>query len=467
MGEKRTNTSFLIGLAVSACAHIAALIGLQHVKIDSTRTRVSLASLKPVTGLPHQMRQPDQKPPPPVPDPTQPKPPDQPKDLNQDVKFGIDDSKIDSNTWLGFLEGDSPSGRQGETDQAAMALDPGQPGAASPGSAGSPGTQASPAAPESAAQSASPPKPPDLMNLRPPVPTPPDAVKPPDEATPKKAEEAAPAPSRSAPPQVAPPAGQTGEKTTVDDPLAPRAGAEKSNAGAHPEAVKPVDAPKPEGVADDKPVKPDAKEGVEREGEVRKSESEKMSPEDGKGQAEKEVKEVAEASPLAKPDETLPPVAVAPVAPTPPQEETPASQASPSSSATPNSPPTPATGGQSKQKGIRSDRESEAFTKKVIDTPMRDGRVQAGKGLNIITRRADFTNTTLLTAPPRDTMVRISFQKSGTVKRAEFVNGSATGNPNVDDPLMNAIYRWRASGKDLNVLAAEETLSVVVRVTFK
>lgn len=462
MAEKRTNTSFLIGLAISACAHIAALIGLQHVKIDSSRPKVSLASMKPVTGLPHQMHQPDPKP---LPDPTQPPPPEQPKDLNKDVKFGIDDSKIDSNTWLGFLEGDSPSGRQGETDQAAMALDPGNPGAAAPGSAGSPGTQASPSAPESAPQAAAP-RPPDL-NLRPPAQAPPDAAKQPEDLTPKKAEEAAPSPSRSAPPQVAPPVGQTGEKTTVDDPLAPRAGAEKSNAGTRPDAIKPVETPKPEGVVEDKPEKPDAKEGIEREGEVRETESEKMSAENGKGEAEKEVKEVAEASPLAKPDETMPPVAVAPPTPAQPQEETPASQASPSSNATPNSPATPATGGQSKQKGIRSDRESEAFSKKVIDTPMRDGRVQAGKGLNIITRRADFTNTTLLTNPPRDTMVRISFQKSGTVKRAEFINGSATGNPNVDDPLMNAIYRWRASGKDLNVLGAEETLSVVVRVTFK
>ncbi|MGH7244359.1 MAG: hypothetical protein ACREJD_13185 [Phycisphaerales bacterium] len=465
MAEKRTNTSFLIGLAVSAAAHIAALIGLQHVKIDATRARVSLASLKPMTGLPHQVRPQEQKPP--VPDPLQPPPPpDQPKDLSKDVKFGIDDSLIDSNTWLGFLQGDSPSGRQGETDQAAMALDPGDPGTASPGSAGSPGAQPSPAAPESAASQASS-RPPDLMNLRPPSPSQPDAAKPADDATPKKAEEAAPAPSRSAPPQAAPPVGQSGEKTTVDDPLAPRAGAEKSNEGARPDAPKPVETPKPDGVTEDKPEKPDAKEGVEREGEVRKTESEKMSAEDGKGQAEKEVKEVAESSPLAKPDETMPPVAVVPAAPTPPQEERQASEASPSSNASPSAPPTPATGGQSKQKGIRSDRESEAFSKKVIDSPNRDGRVQAGKGLNIITRRAEFTNTTLMTAPPRDTMVRISFQKSGTVKRAEFVNGSATGNPNVDDPLMNAIYRWRASGKDLNVLASEETLSVTVRVTFK
>lgn len=464
MAEKRTNTSFLIGLAISACAHIAALYGLQHVKIDSTRPKVSLASLRPLSSVHNQPRPPEQKPPP---DPTQQRIPDPPKDLDKDVKFGIDDSKIDSNTWLGFLEGDSPSGRQGETDQAAMALDPGDPGTAMPGNAGSAGTQPSPPASESAPQPAAP-RPPDLMNLRPPTPT--DAPKSPEDLTPKKPEEAAPSPSRSAPPQVAPPVGQTGEKTTVDDPLAPRAGAENSTAGQSPQAVKPVESPKPEGVEEEKPKLLDAKEGVEREGEVRETEAEKMSAENGKGEAEKEVKEVAEASPLAKPDEALPPVAVAPptpASPAAPQEETPASQASPASSATPNSPPTPATGGQSKQRGIRSDRESEAFSKKVIDAPMRDGRVQAGKGLNIRTRRADFTNTTLLTAPPRDTMVRISFQKNGIVKRAEFINGSATGNPNVDDPLMNAIYRWQAAGKDLSSLGADETLSVVVRVTFK
>lgn len=452
MAEHRTNTSFLIGLAVSACAHIAALVGLQHVKIESSKARVSLASLKPVTGLPHQFHQPEQKPP----DPADPPPPEQPKDINTDVKFGIDDSKIDSNTWLGFLEGDSPSGRQGETDQAAMALDPGNPGAASPGSAGSPGTQPTAAAAPSNPQT--PAAPPDPMNLRPPAPTQAESE------APRKAEEAAPSPSRSAPPQAAPPVGQTGEKTTVDDPLAPRAGAEKSNTGVNPDAVKPVETPKPDGLTEEKPEKPDAKTGEEREGEVRETDSEKMSSENGKGEAEKEVKEIAEAAPLAKPDEAMPPVAVAPA---PPAQETPASQASPSSNPTPSAPAVPATGGQSKQKGIRSDRESEAFHKKVIDAPMRDGRVQAGRGLNIITRRADFTNTTLLTAPPRDTMVRISFQKTGTVKRAEFINGSQTGNPNVDDPLMNAIYRWRASGKDLHSLGAEETLSVVVRVTFK
>lgn len=469
MAESRTNTSFLIGLAISACAHIAALIGLQHIKIDPSHARVSLASLKPVTGLPHQLRQLEQQPPPPE-DPIKPPPVPKEKPQDRDVKFGIDNSQIDSDTWLGFLEGDSPSGRQGETNQAAMTLDPGNPGAASPGSPGTAGSGQSAPAPSSSASPAAP-KPPDLMDLHPPAPAQPQpekpaAEKPAEDSTPKKAEEAAPAPARSAPAQASPTVGQSGEKTDNPDPLAPRAGIDKSVEGARPDAVKPVDAPKPDGVVDDKPEKPEAKPGEEREGQVRENESAKMSADDQKGQADKEVKEVAAASPLAKPDEATPPVAMAPAATTPGEENAP-SEAAPASNATPESQPTPATGGQSKQKGIRSDRESEAFSKKIIDTPMRDGRVQAGRGLNIRTRRADFTNTTLLTAPPRDTLVRISFQRSGRVKRAEFINGSATGNPNVDDPLMNAIYRWQASGKDLSSLGPEETLSVVVRVTFK
>ncbi|MBX3388817.1 MAG: hypothetical protein KF691_05120 [Phycisphaeraceae bacterium] len=473
MAESRTNTSFLIGLAISACAHIAALIGLQHVKIDPSHVRVSLASLKPVTGLPHQLRQLEQPQPPE--DPTRPPPIPKEKPQDRDVKFGIDNSQIDSDTWLGFLEGDSPSGRQGETNQAAMTLDPGNPGAASPGSPGTPGSgQTAPTASSSASPAAS--KPPDLMDLHPPSPDQPQAEKAPaekpateklaEDATPKKAEEAAPAPARSAPAQASPTVGQAGEKSDNPDPLAPRAGIEKSVEGARPDAVKPVEAPKPDGVVDDKPEKPEAKPGEEREGEVRENESAKMSADDQKGEADKEVKEVAAANPLKERDETSPSKDMAPAAPTSNEEVSP-SEAAPSSNATPDSQPTPATGGQSKQKGIRSDRESEAFTKEIVETPMRDGRVQAGRGLNIRTRRADFTNTTLLTAPPRDTLVRISFQRTGRVKRAEFINGSATGNPNVDDPLMNAIYRWQASGKDLSSLGPEETLSVVVRVTFK
>lgn len=464
MAEHRTNTSFLIGLAVSACAHIAALFGLQHVRIEPSRTHISLASLKPLTELPHQARLPEQPTPPPDPAQQPPPPPPQPRDIDRDVKFGIDDSTIDSKTWLGFLEGDTPTGRKGDTDQAAMALDPGDPGAASPGSAGSPEAKPIAPAPESAQQPAASP-PVNALNLKPPTPAP--ANQPPEESPPRKAEEAAPAPSRAAPPLAAPPVGEQGEKTEERDPLAPQAGTERATEGKRPDAPKPVEQPKDMGAIDNKPEKPDSKEGEEREGEARDTDSEKMSSEDGKGEAEKEVKEVVEATPLAKPEEAVPPVAVAPAPEAPPQQDAPSSQPTPASSAPSSSPPTPATGGQSKQKGIRSDRESEAFTKQVIDTPMRDGRVQAGRGLNIITRRADFTNTTLLTAPPRDTMIRISFQKSGKVKRAEFVNGSATGNPNVDDPLMNAIYRWRASGKDLQALGVEETLSVVVRVTFK
>lgn len=456
MSEKRVNTSFIIGLAISAAAHIVAIGSLQYVRIEPVKTHVSLAALTPKASL-NRLKAAEEKPKPqPLPDDPQ-KPPEPPKDVDRNIRFGIDDAKIESDTWLGFLEGDSSAGRQGETDQAAMALDPGAPGAAAPGSAGSPGNPGSAAPPPAGRpQTVNAPTDPSL-----PAP-PPDADKPAADK-PQEPKEAAPSPSRAAPPQASPTPGQTGEKTDNPDPLAPRAGAENPKQGEKPDATKVVENPKPDGSTEDKPTKADAKNGEEREGEVRENESPKMSSEDGKGEAEKELNEVkakvAEAT--EKPDPTQPPAPPAPE-PTPP-----APPSQPASNPSPASQPSPASGGQSKQTGVRSDRESEAFSKKVIDAPMRDGRVQAGRGLNIITRRADFTNTTLLTAPPRDTMVRISFQKSGTVRKAEFVNGSATGNPNVDDPLMNAIYRWRASGKDLASLRPDETLSVIVRVTFK
>lgn len=449
MSARNTNTSFLIGLAISAAVHIAALFMLQHIKIDAHRTKLSLAALTPNANLPMpvpnpELPKPEEKPE----DPDQPKP--VPKDVDRDVRFGIDNSNNQTKTWLGFLEGDTPTGMKGEVEQAAMSLDPGAPGA--PGSAPAAPTQATP---ETAP--AQPPAPPAET-------TPPVEMKPPEEIQPEKALVPAPAPSSSATPLPAAAAGAKGETSDSKDPLADRAGAPDAKTGERIENSKPKDAPDaPELPKDPVVEKPDTKPGVDREGEKRPDEKDVKSALDGKGEDQKEVEaKLAEAVPAEKPPEVQPPMAAQP---SPPQPAAQPSAPTPAQPSTPSN--TPTAGGQAKLKGVRSDRESEAVTNKVIDVVNRDGRVAAGRGLNIRTRRAEFTNTTLLTAPPRDTLVRISFQKAGDVKRAEFVDGMSTGNPNVDDPLLNAIYRWRASGADLLALRDSDTLSVVVRVTFK
>lgn len=447
MSARNTNTSFLIGLAISAAVHIAALFLLQHIKIDAHRTKLSLAALTPNANMP--MPQPEiPKPEEKLPDPDQPKP--VPQDENRDVRFGIDNSNNQTKTWLGFLEGDTPTGMKGEVEQAAMSLDPGAPGA--PGSAPAAPSEATPETPPS------PPPSPPAEN------TPPAEMKPPDQVQPEKPLVPAPAPSRTAVPLPAATSGAQGETSDSKDPLADRAGVPNAKTGERVENSKPKDAPdSPELPKDPVTDKPDTKPGVDREGEKRPEEKDVKSALDGKGEEQKEVEaKLAEAIPAEKPPEVQPPLAQAP---TPPQPTTQPATPTPPQPASQSA--TPTAGGQAKLKGVRSDRESEAVTNKVIDVVNRDGRVAAGRGLNIRTRRAEFTNTTLLTAPPRDTLVRISFQKAGDVKRAEFVDGMSTGNPNVDDPLLNAIYRWRASGADLLALRDSDTLSVVVRVTFK
>ncbi|MBS0190461.1 MAG: hypothetical protein U0573_14340 [Phycisphaerales bacterium] len=458
MSAKKTNTSFLIGLAISAAAHIAALYSLQLIKIDPLRSRVSLASMKALSSLPSQKQ--DEKNNPEKPeekkeDPDHPRPP---QDMDQDIRFGIDNSTNQTKTWLGFLEGDSSTGLKGDVAQAAMALDPGEPGAA-----GSPLIQPTPPSPAAATPPSLP-----LPPQNPPTPEPKPA-----EANPEKQQTPAPAPSAATPPVPAAASGVSGPASDSKDPLLDRVGASGNSTGKNADDSKGKDnpdaAPPKEPVAE----KPDAKPGESREGQTRPDDTEKKSELNDKGADAAETKPVSPATELLEkltreviPTPT-PPAPPTPAAETPPPPTPPAQTPAQSAPQEPTPSSTPEAGGNGKMRGIRSDRESEAVTNKIVDVHNRDGRVAAGRGLNIQTRRAEFTNTTLLTSPPRDTLVRISFRKDGEVKRAQFVEGTATGNPNVDDPLLNAIYRWRASGNELKKLGDADTLSVTVRVTFK
>ena len=47
----------------------------------------------------------------------------------------------------------------------------------------------------------------------------------------------------------------------------------------------------------------------------------------------------------------------------------------------------------------------------------------------------------------RDPVFRVHFRKDGRVERVETVETS--GNPDVDRPVIDAIYQWRASGEPL------------------
>lgn len=111
--------------------------------------------------------------------------------------------------------------------------------------------------------------------------------------------------------------------------------------------------------------------------------------------------------------------------------------------------------------GEKSDRESTAAS--VNETvEVVPGRPAAAKGLEIKTIRPRWTETTKLVAVPRNPVVRVTFARSGRVSNAEFTAGQNTGWRDVDEPLLDAIYRWTAKGEALRKLPAAKDAGLTV-----
>jgi len=118
--------------------------------------------------------------------------------------------------------------------------------------------------------------------------------------------------------------------------------------------------------------------------------------------------------------------------------------------------------------GEKSDEESVATA---IRNAMeyRPGRPVAREGLQVKTVLPRWSATTRVVARPENAIVRIEFSRSGRVIMAEFVKHDGkvgTGYKDVDGPLLDAVYRWTAKGKDLEALLGTDpdaTLCVVIR----
>lgn len=99
--------------------------------------------------------------------------------------------------------------------------------------------------------------------------------------------------------------------------------------------------------------------------------------------------------------------------------------------------------------GIQSDRESDAFS--VAIGEYRAGKVIAGQGIEIRPTRPKFgllARTLTMPAPPK---VEVVFGRDGNVKRARIIRSS--GYPvDIDEPIINALHEWTASGKALGDL---------------
>tara|TARA_R110002073_G_scaffold147687_2_gene300683 strand:+ start:124651 stop:125700 length:1050 start_codon:yes stop_codon:yes gene_type:complete len=122
--------------------------------------------------------------------------------------------------------------------------------------------------------------------------------------------------------------------------------------------------------------------------------------------------------------------------------------------------------------GELSEKESVATRiKKALEMdPHKANAPVVGKGLEIITVRPRYTSAVRLSAIPKNPVVVIWFDATGKVRKAEFLRDGrieySSGVVGVDEPLLNAIYRWKAKGKQIDELDPADPESLV-EVTIK
>ena len=419
-----------------------------------------------------------------------------PEEEEQLLKLGIDDGTEKSTmTWIGYKEYQEQFAKKSEVEQAAFKETDagGQPAQAQPNQQASPPTQAQQQA--QAQQQTPPPTPQTPPAQQPATPTVVAQAEPPPTPT-------APAPTETAPPVQAPDTTQA----VAPPPMPVSLALPETPKVANPAAVVPLaDERKIETKVlpidkvgdskDDKvppePLKmppPDSKPTDQKPNDLKPNEAK---PTDAKPIDEKQPDKPADVKPTdekpleatkpqVKPPDTKPPEKTAeakPAQPTTPQPPTvatpPPSPASPPQQQAAASPPanpsqqTPATqAGTAPGKptdGEKSDRESDATS--IVDVPQakwRNGRPLAGKGLNVRTQRPVFDELTTISTGGANPIVEIEFDKEGVPKNCVILQSS--GSQLIDQPIIDCLYRWRASGSQLTNLPEGKTLKYRIRM---
>lgn len=93
-------------------------------------------------------------------------------------------------------------------------------------------------------------------------------------------------------------------------------------------------------------------------------------------------------------------------------------------------------------------------TARVKTIVIEPGKPIAAEGLVIDTVAPRFSTVTRLTASPHNPLVEVTFDATGAVVLAEIIETSRY--KNVDRPVLDAVYQWRARGDRLEALRAEK-----------
>ena len=413
---------------------------------------------------------------------------------------GLEDGSETSMAWIGADEYQEHMARLGEVDQGGFRIKDSGGGARSPGPPQQ-GPDAPPGPPEQPQPMAAPVQPPPEL-AREPQAAPPEAAQPqppepPQQPTPPQppAPPQQPAPSQQAPAPDSPtaqPSAPPIEAVRPATPVMPPQPAET------PGTVRPTTEPPPTEVpsgSDLPPAEPDpsgtAPKPLERPRTADPTpQPAPAAPVDPARTPEPVPRDTPpeqppQAAAQPSPSEPSPPPQVQqPPAPAQQQQQPqqqspqqqnpaqaqvpPAPQAPPGAGGASTPAPTgvigPGDGAGRPDSGQRSDRESDATS--VINVPpekWRTGAPIAHKGVEILTRRPELPILTRLTTRPLHPVADLFFDNQGKPVSVKIVQSS--GYPDdIDQPVIDALYRWRAKGSQLARLPEGKVARFRVRV---
>ncbi|MBU3728514.1 MAG: hypothetical protein FGM37_04605 [Phycisphaerales bacterium] len=409
---------------------------------------------------------------------------DNPPDPNEIPELipGLEDGSETSMAWIGADEYQEHMARLGQVDQGGFRINDSGGGARVPGPPQS-GPDAPPGPPEQPQPVAAPVQPPPEL-AREPQPTPPEPAAPQMAPTP-----AAPALQPSAPPiEAVRPATPAMPPEPIENAGTARPTPEPPPAEVPSGSDLPPAEPDPSGTAPkplERPITPDptpqpapsAPEDPARTPEPTPRDTPpNQPPQMATPSSPSEPAPPPAPTPQQAPDPPRsPPQPVTPEPPPPQQAADPAqAQVPPAAQAPPGaggaSTPAPSgvigpgEGPGRPDAGQRSDRESDATS--VINVPpekWRTGAPIAHKGVEILTRRPELPILTRLTTRPMHPVADLFFDNQGKPVSVKIVQSS--GYPDdIDQPVIDALYRWRAKGSQLARLPEGKVARFRVRV---
>ena len=236
-------------------------------------------------------------------------------------------------------------------------------------------------------------------------------------------------------PKQTPQSGQTAPPSVTESPQ------DAPNGAVVPKADKATEADRVEQVAPEK-TDPD-KTGPSKDGD------------EGTEEGPKKPKDPTEPNEQPKPK------------PQPQQEPKPEPQPKPSPNPQPTPGEGPGSGGDEPgEPGNGADQEADPTS--VVDVPpekWRTGKPLAAHGLELQTRRPQFTALDQLSARFGNPVVEIQFARSGRPSNALIIESS--GSHRIDGPILDSLYRWRAKGDQLQELKGDETVNIRLRIVLR